>query len=451
MKQHAFRFFALALLACQLLLAPVVAQKTQTAPKPKAIDLLQPPGLDLATLKEIVAGADFVNPTLHGEALKAAATVAFGYMWSGIGAVIGKTELCQEANTALKDGKPRFSLTVNVKNFGGDTHYSYGQSYMAFQADGGVWYVPIAALKDGQVIYGKPEKCARAWGLENKPLWNSALQETKFDTQYGKTSVRLPNDIRAGDTISGTVSVEPAGGSDAVKVSSNATLQGMVIEIDGKQTRVSSGKLLLTIGAEGGLVPIILRDPNGAIIAISGTNAVPPNMPVTTPRPVGAVSPAGQPLSIPGNFDGNAANTNVTINNMPVELIAESPRVSIVNCPPGTTGPVEIMVSDPKSTVTARTNVVGIELSAPKLNLIKGERTSVTVEVIGLQGLKEPLPVKLTASSGVRLQGGNNQTIMVDPVKADTNGVVRRTFSLQSKVPGGFDVTGDLLPPKGLN
>jgi hypothetical protein len=123
----------------------------------------------------------------------------------------------------------------------------------------------------------------------------------------------------------------------------------------------------------------------------------------------------------------------------------------VLNCPPGMTGPVEIIVTDPKSTVTAKTNLVGIKLSAAKLNLLRGEKTVVSVEIMGLQGLREPLSVSLKSSPNVRLGGGNSQTIKVDPLKADASGVVRNQFSLQSKVPGPFEVKGDLLPPKARN
>lgn len=39
----------------------------------------------------------------------------------------------------------------------------------------------------------------------------SGLHKASFETIYGKVIVSLPDDIRAGDTISGTIVVEPKG------------------------------------------------------------------------------------------------------------------------------------------------------------------------------------------------------------------------------------------------
>lgn len=452
MKYPGILLCALALTASQIPSARAMEEKKGQAPR-NDITIVQPPGLNLETLKEIVAGANFVNPTLHGEALKAAATVTMGLLWDPIGKMITHTELCASARGALtgppqEGGQHLFSYTVNIKSsFGDSVVGSYTQTYMAFVADGRIYYVPITRLKDGQIIYGKPEPCTKFKGDDKLSSWKTAVQPTQFDTRYGKVVVYLPGDIRAGDTISGRVMMDPAGDADAARASSSATLSGFVIDTGEKRTPVSQGDLRLTIGADGGFVPIILRDSNGAPIAMSGSAAAAPNAPAIPSQPMATVSPAAQPLSIPGHFDGDAANTRATINGQPAAVLAESPRQSVVVCPPGTTGPVDIAVTDPKGSTSAKTNLVGIRLSAARLSLKRGERTTVSLEVVGLQGLRKPLSVDLTASTNVKLQGGNGQIIRIDPSEADAAGVVRRVFILQSKVPGPFEVTGDLQPP----
>jgi hypothetical protein len=447
-------FCALALNIGQMVSAQTVEmEKGLSTAYKNDITIVQPPGFNLDTLKEIAAGVNLVNPTPVGEAAKAAFTVAMGLLWDPIGKAITNTELCASARNALKNpqagGQHLFSYTVNIQgSFGGSTVGSYKQTYMAFVADGQIYYVPIVKLGDDQFIYGKPQPCTKFRDDPDLKQWKTATQATPFDTPYGKITVYLPGDMRAGDIISGTVSVEPAGAADAARASNMASLSGFVIDTGERRTPLNEGRLLLTIGAEGGLIPIILRDSGGARVAMSGSNALPPAAPVVSLPPVGPVSPVAQPLSIPGNFDGNAGNTRATINGQPTNIIAESPRQAVVNCPPGTMGMVKITVTDPKGVASASTNLVGIRLSAPKTNLLRGERTVVSVEIMGLQGLREPLLVNLSASSTVKLQGGNNQTLRIDPAKADASGVVRRELSLQSKAPGPFDVTGDLLPPK---
>lgn len=448
--------WVLSLTVGQIPPAQALDEKKGQAPK-NDITIVEPPGLNLATLKEIVGGADFVNPTLSGEALKTAATVAMGLLWDPVGKMITHTELCASARGALtgppqEGGQHLFSYTVNLKSsFGDGVTASYTQTYMAFVADGRIYYTPITTLRDGQIVYGKPEPCTKFKGDDKLSSWKTAVQATPFETLHGKITVYLPDDIRAGDTISGTVMMSPTGATDADSASSRARLGGFVIDTGENRVRVDQGNLLLTIEAGGGLVPIILRNPEGETIAMSGSNAALSTAPAGPPRTVGAVSPAAQPLSIPGKFDGNAENTRVTINGQPTNVIAESPRQTVVRCPPGTTGPVDIVVSDPQGSTLAKTNLVGIKLSAPRLNLVRGEKTTVTVEIMGLQGLRGPLSVNLTASPNVKLEGGNSQTIKVDPSKADATGAVRRQFNLLSRVPGPFEVNGDLLPRQSSN
>src|ERR1700674_3454685 len=67
------------------------------------------------------------------------------------------------------------------------------------------------------------------------------LVNTTFTTPSAKITVTLPDDIAAGDTISGTVVAEPAGKNDAEKQHNAAELTGYVIEVGDKKTPVPSG------------------------------------------------------------------------------------------------------------------------------------------------------------------------------------------------------------------
>lgn len=59
------------------------------------------------------------------------------------------------------------------------------------------------------------------------------LQTATFDTAQGKIRVYLPDDMAAGDTISGTVIAEPKGGTDEERRRNADTLNGYVVEIQG--------------------------------------------------------------------------------------------------------------------------------------------------------------------------------------------------------------------------
>ena len=60
-------------------------------------------------------------------------------------------------------------------------------------------------------------------------------------TADGVIRMYLPDDMAAGDTISGTVSIEPNGATDAEKAQNRGVLEGYVIELD-NQTKIPANQ-----------------------------------------------------------------------------------------------------------------------------------------------------------------------------------------------------------------
>lgn len=422
-------------------------------PGPPKVTVIQPPGIDLATLKEVLTDP---KPSAGGGVL----TVAALAMWSAIGDGMAHVRMCQEANSALRTAHHQFTVTVNVVTVGGSPAFSYSQSYLAVAAGDSVAYAPITVFADGTVITGQIKYCpgAKAWGLPPTALlppaagpahFRAGIQHIGFESRQGKVTIRLPEDIRAGDTISGTVVIEPQGATNEERMANAATLEGLVIEIDGKQTRVADGMVLLKVGSAGGMVPMLLRDAVNNPVNVMGIAATTADAPVQLqpqPQTLPPAAQAGLPLTIPGSFDGNAANTTASLNGQPVQIIAESPRQAVVDCPPGVTGPTTLTVSDPVGTMTGKTNLVGLSLSTPRTTLMRGEKTVVTLRVAGLEGLQQGLNVAVQASPSVRLEGGNAQTVAIDPARTSA-GVAERRFNLTMSAPGPFDVSARLLDP----
>ncbi len=437
-------------LAIAAMLAQTIASPALAAPP--EVKVMQPPGFDLETLKAVLTDP---KPSVGGAVI----TVAALAIWSGIGSVMADSKMCYEAYGALSSTTHhQFSVKVTVVNVGGDPVMSYTQSYLAVYAAGGVAYSPIIVYADGRVVTGPIKYCSggRSWNFpltaERLPTAGPAhtrvgIHHIALESRQGRVIVRLPEDIRAGDTISGTVLIEPQGATDAERVANAATLEGMVIEIDGKQNRVADGKVLISISQAGGMVPLLLRDAAANPAGLMGIAATPADVPgPPQPQTMPPASQAGLPLNIPGSFDGNAANTTATLNGQPVQIIAESPRQAVVDCPPGMTGPASVTVSDPVGTVTRQTNLVGLSLSTPRTTLMRGEKTVVTLRVAGLEGLQQRLDVAVQASPSVRLEGGNAQTVAINPAGA-TGGVTVRQFGLTMNAPGPFDVNARLLEP----
>ena len=251
------------------------------------------------------------------------------------------------------------------------------------------------------------------------------LQTISVSTLKGEVyDIRVPNNIQPGDNITGSI----------VSAKSSSTLKGAVVEIQDKQSKLADKffEIIVPMGATS--IPFLLKNSNGKAIANATipVNSTPlPTGPGNTPIPVNQLpkpvqtSPGnfapmnyaqpGQPLNIPGNFDGNAANTSVSINNVPCEIIAESPRGTIVQVPEGlNAGRGTVNINERGVTQSMPIQVVTINLSTNTPTILKSSTTKIDCQVKGLENLdleKNNFKVVLTNQSPqtIALTGGNTQ------------------------------------------
>ncbi|HEV7644182.1 MAG TPA: hypothetical protein VGO50_09600 [Pyrinomonadaceae bacterium] len=274
----------------------------------------------------------------------------------------------------------------------------------------------------------------------------------------GKVRVILPDDIRPGDTISGTVSA--AQGVVEGEVVAIKTVEGEVVA--SKKIGPSSPDQTVTFTVPQGASSLILSctgkhipavqfkvntDPSGNLPAQPGSFA-PPRLGQT-----------GRDITIPGNFDGNAANTTVNIGGKEIPVLAESPRQAAVKIPSDIpTGKTNLTVGDgPGNSRTTPFNVASIELKADKLNLMKGETTNLHISVTGLEGLKDnsgnirlqienasPQTVSLT-SSPLYQSNGNAGAMPTRAVNADGGNTIAFTEQLTGVNPGNFQINASII------
>ena len=90
-----------------------------------------------------------------------------------------------------------------------------------------------------------------------------------FSTPAGKITVNLPDDLAAGDTISGTVSANPNGKDEAEKQKNTAELSGYVFDINGQKIPASSKfiKLNLPEKIKDNSLGVTLRDARGKTVS----------------------------------------------------------------------------------------------------------------------------------------------------------------------------------------
>jgi hypothetical protein len=158
---------------------------------------------------------------------------------------------------------------------------------------------------------------------------------------------------------------------------------------------------------------------------------------------------AGRPLEIPGRFDGSFTNSSAEIGGRKARLLAESPRKLIVETPAGVVGPTTISVREGDAQSTAPFRNVGINLSAPRTNLLKGEQTTLTVMVEGLAGLSEPITIQITNSTPgvINLAEGDVQTIAIKPEEVQPGGTYTATRTVSGVKAGSFGISSSVTGP----
>ena len=299
-----------------------------------------------------------------------------------------------------------------------------------------------------------------SFSIPDNSLTNG-LQKIVLNQAGGKITITLPDAIRPGDRISGTVIAEPAGKTEQERATNSAELSGIVVEIaDSKQTpweKNENGlKAMIQFGlTEGKTASVLLKSKTGAVISniplkvqsVSMTMQA-TSLSTANDYQLPTMGQQDRPVEIMGPFDGNAGNTNVSINGQPCEIIAESPRMVVFKSPMDVTGPTQISIKEGIVGNTGEYRSVGINLTSAKTKLIKGEKTTINVSISGLQGLKSPVPIQLVTTGSANMKGGNAMNIQIAPNQVNANGMFNQKFSLTGTQAGGFNVLASVLPPR---
>ncbi len=184
------------------------------------------------------------------------------------------------------------------------------------------------------------------------------LRRITFKTVAGELVLTLPDRIAPGDTISGTLTRTSSGGSDVERGRNAATLGGYSLELASlPPTRVDPYReqIVFTLpgaapgsaGSDTSAVPIVVRDPNAQEI---GRTALPLAARGTSPTDTPFILPPsgieGRTLTIRGRFDGDAATTRAAIADQDAVVVAESPRLAVVQTPRKALGRTQITLQE---------------------------------------------------------------------------------------------------------
>ncbi len=276
---------------------------------------------------------------------------------------------------------------------------------------------------------------------------NSAngLYVTTFTTPQGLIKVNLPDDMAAGDTLSGSIYPEPTGQNEKERGQNLAELNGYVIELAGQKTAVGDKKFTRNIPrkltTEIKTIELLYRGKSVAKTTISITAIAPPS-PTEFTLPTGGQQ--GRFIRIKGPHNGVFATQDYArIGGTTLPPLAESPRSLVLHNTSEATGPTNFEANENGVAIQCPFRNISVNLSAPKLTLIRGETTTLHVVVTGLGGLAgdQSLDLENTSPSVIKMGGGDKQRFSIRPAEVQSNGTYSTDRTLTGIRAGGFGVT----------
>ena len=280
-----------------------------------------------------------------------------------------------------------------------------------------------------------------AWGL----------QSTTFETSAGRIRVDFPDDMAAGDTISGRVYVEPKGESSEQQRRNQDELNGYVFRLGKDKIPARGGilKWLVPTGLGGGTAAFLLTDSRGKDLGntklpILKAVAAPGNQALSADN-LPVLGQSGRPGQIvaPGVFDGNSETAGVTVGGREAQILAESPRKLVFQNPLDVVGSTKIECQKGAARAEGSYRNAAIRVDSRETNLPKGGQTELTVTVKGMQGLSNFLPLTLRDETPriVTMQGGNQQVIPITEQDLQPDGSFTLTRLLTALQAGPFAIT----------
>lgn len=275
------------------------------------------------------------------------------------------------------------------------------------------------------------------------------LQIYQAKTVHGKVIVQLPDDMRPGETISGSVISDPAPSKDPEKVKRNrAALDALQLAFAGMNF----------LGGDQYFQAKLPSTPQ-AMLILAGEKEITGSTPVEVlaeGRQGTFASPlfpeylrAGEFQRIPGNFDGSRANTAVMLGDTELPILAESPGGVVTMIPGEIAGIQTLTLTENGETFEKELHVIRLDMAADAATLRKGQSTTLHVSVSGMEGIAQPVTVEIEnlSPAHVSLTGGNYQELVISPEDVSPDGTYHHTLPILATSSGGFTVSGILSEP----
>jgi hypothetical protein len=275
-----------------------------------------------------------------------------------------------------------------------------------------------------------------------------------FATSQGRIQLFLSSDAAPGDTISGVVLAEPAGATSQEQQANLGSLTGLVVELEGQQTKVASRQYEWTVPAalRSGRAILTLRSADGRVVSQVRV-PIDPQAPVA-PAPVATAITlpteiqVGRPAIIRGRSDGRLRGKTVEVGGNVADLLASSPRQVVFRATQPSFGEMPIRFINNGSTTEGRVRTLGVRLVATSTQLVRGQRATLTTTVSGLAGITEPatLSFKNLSPAVVQLEGSAPR-ITIQPRNVKGDGMFVDTRRLTGVQAGGYQIVASVSRP----
>lgn len=268
----------------------------------------------------------------------------------------------------------------------------------------------------------------------------NGLSVTKFTTPQGSIKVNLPDDMAAGDTVSGSIYPEPTGKNQTERDQNLAELNGYTIELEGQRTPVRDKTFSRSI--HGTLTIVLLRQGKSVATTNIPISATAPPSPNEFTLPTGGQQ--GRFIKITGPSNGVFSTQDYAkIGGTTLPQLAESPRSLVLWNTSEVAGLTNFEGQENGVAMQCPFRNIGVNLSAPKLSLIRGETTTLHVVVTGLGELArdQSLDLENNSPSVISMGGGDNQRFMIQPAQVQPGGNYSTDRTLTGIRAGGFGVT----------
>lgn len=297
--------------------------------------------------------------------------------------------------------------------------------------------------------------CAIAWSIQPLPSYSApvlsaqpGLSAANFTTTKGWIQVNFPFDMSGGDTISGTILVEPKATSAREQASAEKDMGNYTVVIDSVETKVSEGEFTMKVPKDVSSIQVQLKNKSGQVLGTQDVKVSKLDKKYANYF-VSGVSQSGETLQVWGAFDGVFGTTQGTVNGQRLDKLAESTRQVVLALPAAPPGRVNFTLSEQNTEVSGSCPVLNVEMQQSNSFVSKGKTTEIAITVTGVASLEKAveLVIQNYSPEQAELVGGNPLRV---PVTANSSNVFQYKCNVNGIRPGTLTLSAIVTSPDYL-